>query len=89
MNNDNIVINHDQQHHMFYIKLNGSAAHLKYDKPKENIIDIKETYVPSSARQIGLASQLVKHTIQLAKSQNKKVTASCPFAKDYMKKHVA
>ncbi|MEQ8244497.1 GNAT family N-acetyltransferase [Fulvivirga sp.] len=89
MNHDNISIQHDQQNNMFYIRLNGSAAHLKYEKPKENVVNIKETYVPAAARKIGLASQLVKHTIQLAKSQNKQVVASCSFAKSYMKKHAA
>ena len=89
MNHDNITIKHDQQHHMFFIKLNGGAAHLKYDKPKENVVNIKETYVPTSARNLGLASQLVKHTIKLANSQNQKVVASCPFAADYMKKQAA
>jgi predicted GNAT family acetyltransferase len=89
MNHNNIVINHDQQHHMFYIKLNGRAAHLKYEKLNKDVVNIKETYVPSSARKNGLASHLVKHTIELARSQNQKVVASCPFALDYMKKHAA
>jgi predicted GNAT family acetyltransferase len=72
---------------MFFIRLNGAAAHLKYDKPKENVWDIKETYVPEAARNNGLASQLVKHTLDIVNSQNILVIPSCPFVEDYVEKH--
>jgi len=87
MNLDNIAIRHDQQHQMFFIKLNGGAAHLKYNKPKEDVWDIKETYVPESARSIGLVGLLVKHTLERANSQNKSVILSCPFAEGFIEKN--
>lgn len=87
MNHDNIAVRHDMQHQMFFIKLNGASAHVKYDKPKNDVLNIKETYVPEANRHNGLASHLVKHTLEFARSEGKHVIPSCPFTEDFIGKH--
>jgi hypothetical protein len=84
---NNIAINHDLEHQMFFVRLQNGAAHLKYDKPEENVMKITETYVPKAFRDYGLAGHLVKHVLELARARNKNVIPDCPFAHNYIQKH--
>jgi len=85
MKQSNIVVRHDQQHGMFYIKLNGSAARLNYSKPEMDVMNITKTHVPERSRNLGLGKRLVRHTLDFALSYNIKVIPSCSFVENYIK----
>ncbi len=87
MNLNNIAIKHDQEHQLFFVRLQNGAAHLKYDKNEADTIEIKETYVPEDSRNYGLAGHLVKHVLELSKAKKWNVVPECPFAESYIQKH--
>lgn len=87
MNLKNIAVRHDQEHRMFFIKLNGGAAYLKYQTTDKNVLDIVETHVPEEFRGNGVAGRLVEYAISYAKGLNMEIKLSCSFANDYVKKN--
>ena len=50
-----------------------------------NTIDFNHTYVPDSARGRGIAALLVDTAADWAKAQGYNLTASCWYARDYLK----
>ncbi len=87
MTKNTILVRHDLQHQMFVVKLNGGAARLKYNRPEKDVWEMKETYVPESFRNNGVAGQIVEHALDHAKRQNIKVIPTCPFVENYIDKH--
>lgn len=83
----NLNIRQDMQRQMFFVKVNGGHAWLKYDKPKEDVLDYKETYVPTSSRNKGVGSRLVAHALDYANDQKLNVEPSCPFVNTFIEKH--
>lgn len=87
MNANNLNIRLDMERQMFFVMVKGGAAYLKYEQPKINILDIKETYVPAASRSNGVAEELVDHVLKYAESKNYRIIPSCPFAKSYTDKN--
>lgn len=72
----------------FYIELEGKKAFLKYYIHRgRSVLMIMETYTPPELRGRGIASTLMKHVLEYAKSINLKVHPLCSFAKHYIDKH--
>jgi len=72
---------------MFFVNVNGGIAYLKYDQIEKNVLELKETYVPISSRNRGVASELVTYTMNYANARDYKVLPTCPFVKLYLKKN--
>lgn len=87
MKAQNLNIKQDMQHQIFFVRVKGGNAYLKYEKPKEDVLDYKETYVPESSRNQGVASGLVKYALEYANSRNLSVTPSCPFVSNFIEKN--
>lgn len=87
MNHYNLDIKQNIQHEMFFVRVPGGVAFLKYKKPSEHLIEYFETYVPSSSRKRGVAGELVKHGLEYAKSRNLEVYPTCPFVKKFISKN--
>ena len=84
---NNLNIQHDQEHHMFFIKLKNSHAHLNYTLVEKDVIEMTETYVPVEARGMGVAGTIVKHALEHAKNERLKVIPSCPFIERYIQEN--
>ncbi|MDX1628217.1 MAG: GNAT family N-acetyltransferase [Fulvivirga sp.] len=84
---ENLDIKHDVDKHLFFVKVKGGNAELKYDRHKSDYLDFKETFVPSASRERGVGSALVKHALQFAKQSGLKVKPSCPFVADFIEDH--
>jgi uncharacterized protein len=87
MKAQNLNIVQDIQHQLFYVRVNGGNAYLKYEKPSNEVLDFKETYVPKSSRGKGVASGLAAYALKYADSKNLNVTPTCPFVKRFIKKN--
>ncbi len=87
MNLNNIAIKHDQEHQLFFVRLQNGSAHIKYEKPEQDVIKITETYVPEDSRNYGLAGQMAKHVLDLAKAKKWTVIPECPFVESYIQKY--
>ena len=87
MSLQNLDIKQNVQFQMFFVKVTGGIAYLKYRKPSENLIEYYETYVPSSSRNRGIGSELVKFGINYAKTHNLVIRPSCRFFQTYLEYH--
>jgi hypothetical protein len=72
---------------MFFVKVIGGVAYLRYDEPENSVLDLRETYVPLSSRNKGITSELVKYGMEYAKIRDLKIIPSCPFVQSYISKN--
>jgi len=84
---NNLAIKHDVDKHLFYIKVKGGNAELKYERHKNDFLDYQETYVPKESREMGVGSALVEHALDFAKYRDLLVKPSCPFIQDFINNH--
>ena len=66
--------------------MNGKTAFITY-KRKPDTMHITHTEVPSELEGNGIGSALVKHALQAAKDEGKKVVSHCPFVSGYIERH--
>ncbi|RVU54242.1 GNAT family N-acetyltransferase [Anaerosphaera multitolerans] len=57
------------------------AGEVTYSSAGDNILIIDHTYVDENYRGMDIAVQLVKHVVDLAIEDNKKIIPLCPFAR--------
>jgi hypothetical protein len=72
---------------MFYVKVKDGIAYIKYRWSEQEVIEYRETYVPVSSRDRGIASELASHAIDFANLRNLKIKPQCSFVRDYINKH--
>ncbi len=78
---------HDPNDFRFYAEVAGEEAELTYSYPEETVLDLDYTFVPESARNKGIADQLVKAGLDFARENNLQVIPSCPVVEAYVKRH--
>lgn len=82
-----LKINHDILKELFYIKVKGGTAELRYRRQGDDYLEMYSTNVPEESREFGIASQLVEEALAYASSQKLKVKPTCPFVESYIRKH--
>lgn len=70
-----------------FITENGKEAFVQYVDVDANTINYTHTYVPPELRGRGLAARLVEAALMQARSEGKKVIASCSYVKSYLESH--
>ena len=64
-----------------------TLAEITYVEVGSNQLIIDHTGVSDALRGEGIAGKLVRHVVDFARKENKKVIPLCPFAKGYIEKH--
>ncbi|HEX2254034.1 MAG TPA: GNAT family N-acetyltransferase [Thermoanaerobaculia bacterium] len=81
-------IHHDQAGRRFWAETaDGSEAHLAYEQPDDETLDLVSTFVPKEARGEGLASDIVQYAFDHARHHDLQVVATCPYVQDWLEKH--
>ncbi len=70
----------------FELELDGHLAWSAYERDGK-VVDIRHTLVPPEARGKGMASILIKGSLDLIRTRGEKVIPTCPFVHAYMRKH--
>ena len=83
----NLDIKQNFQHKMFFVKVNGGIAYLKYDQVEKKVMELNETYVPISSRKRGVATELVTFVMNYANAREYEVLPTFPFVKHFLKKN--
>jgi predicted GNAT family acetyltransferase len=71
----------------FELDLGGGEVAFAQYRLHDGIMTFTHTEVPWRGRQRGAGSRLVQRALELARAQNVKVVARCPFVADYLFKH--
>jgi predicted GNAT family acetyltransferase len=83
-----MTVQHDPERGQFYVPLaDGAEASLFYTMFSDDIIDLRHTEVPRSARGQGLADALARAALAYAREQHFNVIITCPFVKRWLQKH--
>ena len=62
-------------------------SEITFPKEDDNVVNINYVFVDESMRGKGIADKLMKEAVEQIKKSNKKVIASCPFAKSWFQKN--
>jgi len=72
--------------HRFELKDGNETAYILYSKSPDSFRLI-HTEVPPALQGRGIASQLVRGTLELLRNSGLRIIPSCPFVADYLKRH--
>lgn len=74
------------ERHRFELDADGHIAFSNY-KLSDGVLTILHTEVPKELEGRGIGSALVRGVLDLARVQDLKVNAVCPFVKAYLERH--
>ncbi|WP_201544985.1 GNAT family N-acetyltransferase [Psychrobacter sp. H7-1] len=83
-----IDITHNTAENRFETTIDGHTGFISYQDQGDAIV-YDHTIVPSELGGKGVGSALVKHALDYARSENKKVVPQCSFVASYINKHEA
>jgi predicted GNAT family acetyltransferase len=82
-----VKVEHNSAARRFEIHLDGHLAFLQYEQ-RDDAITIVHTAVPKELGGRGLGGLLAAAALQWARAQSgQTVAVTCPFVREYMKKH--
>ena len=82
----NLTITHDEQAKRFESSIDGHTGYISYQERDDTLV-YDHTIVPQELGGRGIGSALVKHALNYAREQNKKVIPQCSFVSSYISKH--
>ena len=82
----NLTITHDEQAKRFETSIDGYTGYISYQERDDTLV-YDHTIVPQELGGRGIGSALVKHALNYAREQNKKVIPQCSFVSSYISKH--
>jgi len=71
----------------FEVEISGQLAFAEYILTKDGRLVITHTEVPPALEGQGIASHVIKATLEHARSANLQVMPLCPFAAAYIRRH--
>lgn len=77
---------HDEQAKRFETSIDGHTGYISYQE-REGKLVYDHTIVPQELGGRGVGSGLVKHALDYAREQDKKVVPQCSFVASYISKH--
>ncbi|MDY3307499.1 GNAT family N-acetyltransferase [Psychrobacter sanguinis] len=81
-----VDITHNQAANRFETTIEGHTGFISYQDQDDRIV-YDHTIVPSELGGKGVGSALVKHALDYARSEGKKVVPTCSFVASYINKH--
>jgi hypothetical protein len=80
------TISHDQNAHQFTTEVEGHRAELDYTVAGR-VMTITHTRVPQEIGGRGIAAELMRAALQIAKDQGWSIDPACSYAEAYMRRH--
>lgn len=80
-------VQHDPERERFYVALPDGEAELQYASFGTDILDIRHTEVPRSARGRGVGEALVRAALAYAEATSRQVVVTCPYARRWLQRH--
>jgi uncharacterized protein len=80
-------VQHDPQRKRFFIPLADGEAALFYAVFSDDILDLRHTEVPRSARSQGVGDALVRAALAYVREHDFHLIVTCPFVQRWLRKH--
>ncbi|HEY2213364.1 MAG TPA: GNAT family N-acetyltransferase [Bradyrhizobium sp.] len=81
------AVRNNKAEHRFELDVEGQVAFANYLETPQAVI-ITHTETPRALRGRGIASEVVKGSLELIRADGQKVVAGCGFVVDYLGKHL-
>ena len=85
-NKESIDISHDQDAKRFETSIDNKTGYISYQERGDTLV-YDHTIVPEALGGRGVGSALVKHALDYARDNDKKVVPQCSFVASYINKH--
>lgn len=82
-----IAVVHHPALHKFSAMVEGEEAYLLYHPAGDGILNYASTFTPDRLRGRGIASAVVRHALDHARSHGCRVIPSCWFVRGYIERH--
>lgn len=83
---NDLNVTHNQQAQRFETTIEGQTGYISYQERGDALV-YDHTIVPQALGGKGVGSSLVKHALDYAREQGKKVVPQCSFVASYIDKH--
>jgi predicted GNAT family acetyltransferase len=80
---------HERDRRRFVMSVEGREAVIDYGLLGDNVLDFRHTFVPRELRGRGIASDLTRQALDLARAEGFKIVPSCPFTATFIDRHAA
>lgn len=81
-----MTVQHESDKNRFSVTLDAHQGLLEY-RLIDNVLHLDHTLVPAEIGGRGVAGQLVRHALDLARSSKWKVAPHCSYVDTWMKRH--
>ena len=76
----------DVDNHRFVLTIDGHEAQLVYERVEDRLV-LVHTEVPDDLGGRGVGGRLVRHALEVAAAEGRRVDARCPFARSWIEEH--
>lgn len=80
-------VRHDQEQNRFVVTELGHEAYLDYYELPNGALDYAHTYTPNEIRGRGIATAIIRHALEYAREEGKRIVPGCPFVETYIDRH--
>jgi predicted GNAT family acetyltransferase len=80
-------VEHDPQHHRFFVEVAGGTAELTYAVVDAHTLDLLHTGVPEAAAEQGVGGKLAEAAFDWAHAHDTRLIPSCPFIRKWLERH--
>lgn len=80
-------VGHDSQRRRFIVRELGHEAYLEYYELPDGTLDYAHTYTPNEIRERGIATAIIRHALEYARQNDRKVVPGCPFVQTFIDRH--
>ena len=82
-----VTVEHEPDAHRFVVRLPDGEAELGYAQPRRDLLDLQHTFVPESARGLGVGDALVEAALRHAQASGMRIIPTCPFVRSWVERH--
>jgi predicted GNAT family acetyltransferase len=78
-------IRHDLDERRFFAVVEGKEAFLDYGVLDDRLLEYRSTFVPPNLRHRGIATRIIRHALDWARSNGYRVVPSCWFVAAFIR----
>ncbi len=71
----------------YFVRIDGAEAEMTYSRAGEGMIIIDHTDVPDAMRGRSVGQAMVRHAVEDARAEGRRIIPLCPFAKAQIARH--
>ena len=87
MNSEEVSFHNNESDNQFVVRSQGAQGKIEYEKHSPDHLDLFHTEVDPELAGKGIAKVLVQRALEFCKANEFKVTPTCTYVAEYIKRH--